>query len=109
MSDEPDIVPGNAGRADYPRMVFHPDGRSEVVDTPEAEDALRKEGWGQKPHDIHLKPKPSPSTAAGGYGINDALATLLREVLERVLDERGVGKRDDPEHPPEMPPMRRHR
>lgn len=108
MSDEPDIVPGNAGRADYPRMVFHPDGRTQAVDTPEAEDALRKEGWGQKPHDIHLKPKPTPAPV-GGYGMNDALGALIRNVLESVLDERGIGKRDDPEHPPEMPPMRRHR
>jgi hypothetical protein len=103
-----EAIPGNAGRADYPRMIFHPDGRTMQVETAEDEDGLRKDGWGQKPLPIHMKPKPTPSTAAGGYGVNDALGVLIRNILEQVLDERGVGKPPEPSGTPEMPPLRSH-
>ena len=102
---ETEAIPGNAGRADYPRMVYHADGRTMQVETAEQEDGLRSEGWGQRPHPIHMRPKPSPSVV-GGYGSNDPLAMLIRNVLEQVLDERGFGKRDAGEAAPEMPPLR---
>jgi hypothetical protein len=84
-----EATPGNAGRADYPRMVYHPDGRTRQVETAEEENALLPDGWGQKPSAVHLKPKPSPSV---GYGSNDPFAVMIRNVLEQVLDERGVGR-----------------
>jgi hypothetical protein len=34
---------GNPG--DYPRMLYHPDGRTTVVDTPERHDRLKPDGW----------------------------------------------------------------
>lgn len=83
-------VPGNAGRNDYPKMLFHGDGRTMVVETPEEHDAFDREGWEQTPLPIHTTPKPTPS---GFSASGDPLSLLIRETLEAVLDERGVGKR----------------
>lgn len=81
---------GNAGRNDYPRMLYHEDGRTIIVETPEEHDALHRDGWGQAPLAIHQKPPPSPSpTMSGG----DPMAALIRETLEAVLAEHGVIKR----------------
>lgn len=85
-----EIHPGNSGRADYPRMLYHPDGRIVVVDTPEEHDVLAKEDWGTVPQDIHRRPAASPSPIMSG---GDPLALMIREVFESVLDERGIGKR----------------
>ena len=35
--------------ADYPRWLYHPDGRSVVVQTPEDHDRLKPEGWDTVP------------------------------------------------------------
>lgn len=85
----PAAVPGNAGRDDYPRMVYHPDGRTRIVATPAEENDLLPEGWQQTPPADFARPRPSPSTVAG---ISDPLATMFRNILEQVLDERGLGK-----------------
>jgi hypothetical protein len=82
-------VPGNAGRADYPRMLFLPDGRTMVAATPEEHDRMAQEGWEQLPAAIHTTRAPTPSGSSAG----DPLAQMIREVLEAVLDERGIGKR----------------
>ena len=82
-------TPGNAGRDDYPRMVYHPDGRTRVVATPAEENGLLPEGWQQTPTVNYQRPRATPSTIAG---ISDPLATMFRNILEQVLDERGVGK-----------------
>lgn len=84
------VRPGNASRADYPRMLYHPDGRTITVASPEEHDKLAKEGWDTVPADIHMHPKPSPS---GLYGAGDALSMQIRAVLEAVLDERGFTKK----------------
>jgi hypothetical protein len=91
-------------------MIFHPDGRTMQVETAEEEDSLRHEGWGQKPLAVHMRPRPTPSSAPG-YGDNDPLALLIRNVLERLLDERGIGRspREADEASPEMPPLRSQR
>lgn len=88
MSDLPPVLPGNAGRADYPRMVYHKDGRNRIVQTPAEENTLRLEGWGQKPGAAHRAAAPRMPTA----GISDPLGALVREIFERVLDERGLTK-----------------
>jgi hypothetical protein len=82
-------IPGNAGRADYPKMLFLRDGRTMVVATPEEHDTMAQEGWEQIPGPIHTTPAPTPSGSSAG----DPLAQMIREVLEAVLDERGIGKR----------------
>jgi hypothetical protein len=86
MSDLPPALPGNAGRADYPRMVYHKDGRSRIVQTPAEENGLRAHGWGQQPHAAHRRPANAMPVVSGA----DPIALLLRDVLERVLDERGL-------------------
>jgi hypothetical protein len=82
--------PGNAGRADYPRMLYHADGRTLTVDTPEDHDALMGSGWDTEPAAIHQRNKPTPApTLSGG----DPMAQLIRSVMNEVLDERGLGTR----------------
>ena len=88
MALEP-AQPGNAGRNDYPRMLYHPDGRTMTVETPAQEDALRAEGWGQRAHAAHHKPQVSASPVMSG---GDPMGALIRSVLEAVLDERGLTK-----------------
>jgi hypothetical protein len=101
-----EAIPGNAGRDDYPRMLFHPDGRTMVVDDPAQEDPLLHEGWSQKPAEAHLKPPATPSVAFGG---GDPLAVMIRNILEQVLDERGVGRAPGHEPVPELPLRSRHK
>ena len=90
-------VPGNAGRDDYPKMLYHPDGRTQIAATAEEHNALLPDGWAQTPFAVHTRPKPSPSITTSG---NDPLAVLIRETLERVLDERGIGGRPGADKPP---------
>jgi hypothetical protein len=81
--------PGNSGRADYPRMLYHADGRMLVVHTPEEHDGLMGSGWDTEPSEAHTKPAVTHSSLAAG----DPMAQLFRSVLHEVLDERGLGKR----------------
>ena len=86
-----EVLPGNsAGRADYPRMLYHPDGRTVVVQSPEEHDRLAKDDWGTVPQDVHRRPPVNASPILSG---GDPLAQMIRDVLESVLDERGMGKR----------------
>ena len=78
---------GNAGRADYPRMLYNPDGRTMVVDSAAAHDALAKEGWSQTPAPIHTGRRPTPSPMANN---GDPIVAQLRAMIERILDERGL-------------------
>jgi hypothetical protein len=89
MSDLPPALPGNAGRADYPRMVYHKSGGTRIVHTPSEENTLRLQGWGQQPHEVHRRPSVNAMPIAGG---NDPVGLMIRDTLERVLDERGLTK-----------------
>lgn len=89
MSDLPPVLPGNAGRADYPRMVYHKDGRNRIVQSAAEENTLRFEGWGQQPQAQHRR---SGTSAMPIVGASDPIALMVRDVLERVLDERGLTK-----------------
>ena len=89
MSDLPPVLPGNAGRADYPRMVYHKDGRNRIVSTAAEENTLRFEGWGQQPQPQHRR---TGTSAMPIVGASDPIALMVRDVLERVLDERGLTK-----------------
>jgi hypothetical protein len=106
MTVDPSVAPGNAGRDDYPRMLYHPDGRTLVVDTPAQEDPLLHEGWVGKPLPVHLRPKSTPSMV---FGSNDPLAVIFRAVLEQVLDERGVGRSPGVVEPVPHLPLRHHK
>jgi hypothetical protein len=78
MSDTPDN--------DYPRQIYHPDGRTARVESAEEEQAAG-EGWGREPSPVHQQ-------AGGGVSAvtaSDPQSLLFREVLEQVLDERGLG------------------
>ena len=97
MSDQPEaaadvpvpapIPPGNAGRADYPRMLYHPGGETKVVDTPGEHDELAQQGWAQEPYPVHRAP---PVTQSPAMSAADPMALMLRAVVEAVLDERGI-------------------
>jgi len=67
--------PDNSGRADYPRMLYHPDGRTTVVDTPEQHDRLKPEGWEMAPLAVHLK---RPVTHHGFLGTDNPFVWPMR-------------------------------
>lgn len=50
---EPDVVAaapiGKPGPADYPRMLYHQDGRTIIAATPEQHDRLKPDGWEKAP------------------------------------------------------------
>lgn len=69
--------------ADYPRMLYHADGRTLVAETPEEHTTLMAEGWETTPLAVHRQP---PVT----QHIGTDLAAMLREVLAQVLDERDL-------------------
>ena len=70
-------------------MLYHPDGNTRVVDSPDEHEQLRKQGWAQEPLPIHQRPVVSHTPVAGG---SDPIGMLLRSVIESVLDERGLTK-----------------
>ncbi len=82
-----EAVPGNAGRADYPRMLYHADGRHIVVQTPEQHQVKLNEGFSQFPHPVHQQ-----TPIVKQPMVSDSITVLIRECLERVLDERGMTK-----------------
>ena len=84
-----EAIPGNAGRADYPRMLYHADGRIIVVQTPEQHEAQLAHGFSQNPQPVHQQRQ---ATHSGVLSSGEPLALLLREVIEHVLDERGLTK-----------------
>jgi hypothetical protein len=73
-------------------MLYHEGGAQRIVESPEEQDAYAKEGWDTVPHPVHLEPRATPS---GALSIGDPLVQMVREavrqVLEEVLDERGLG------------------
>lgn len=84
-----EAVPGNAGRADYPRMLYHPDGRQITVQTPGQHQAHLEQGFSQTPMPVHHE---RPATHSPMLSNSDPLAILVRNVIEHVLDERGLTK-----------------
>lgn len=81
--------PGNAGRNDYPRMLYQTDGRTLVVESPEEHDAMQREGWDIVPSEVHQKPPP---TQAPAMNAGDPMGVMIRQIMNEVLDERGLGK-----------------
>jgi hypothetical protein len=70
-------------------MLYHPDGRTTIVETAEEHDRLTPDGWGTTPLAVHQQ-RPVTHHGFLGAANNDPLAVIIREVLEQVLDERGL-------------------
>lgn len=86
MAEPAPVRPGNADRNDYPRMLYHPDGRTTVVEDAAAHDRHARDGWDTVPADIHRERAATQTPMQSG---GEPLAQLIREVMESVLDERG--------------------
>jgi hypothetical protein len=67
--------PDNSGGADYPRMLYHSDGRTTVVDTPEQHDRLKPDGWGMAPLAVH---RQRPVTHHGFLGTDNPFVWPMR-------------------------------
>lgn len=59
------------GPADYPRMLYHPDGRTMVVDTPDHHEQLLRDGWVTAPLPVH---RQRPVTHYGFLGSGSLFA-----------------------------------
>ena len=70
-------------------MLYHPDGRVLVVQSPEQHQLHAEQGWQQTPLQVHHE---RPATHSPSLSSGEPLAILLRNVLEQVLDERGLTK-----------------
>lgn len=79
-----EVRPGNSGRADYPRMLYHKDGRMIIVHTPEEHNELMGSGWDTEPAETHKKVQATPS---GYISSSDPLALLLKAAIREVLPE----------------------
>lgn len=79
------IAAPTAGKPDpdYPRMLYHADGRTLVVATPEEHGALTPEGWETIPRAVHQQ---RPVTAHGVFGA-DRMAVMIESVIREVFDE----------------------
>ena len=58
--------PGNSGGADYPRMLYHPDRRTTVVNTSEHHDRLKPDGWEMTPLAVHRRRPVTHHGVLGG-------------------------------------------
>jgi hypothetical protein len=75
MQPAPAGKPGNSGCADYPRMLYHPDGRTTVVNAPEHHDRLKPDGWEMAPLAVH---RQRPVTHHGFLGADNPFAWPMR-------------------------------
>jgi hypothetical protein len=88
--------PDNPGPDDYPRMLYHPDGRTTIVETAEEHDRLTPDGWGTIPLAVHQQRPVTHHGFLGAAG-NDPLAATIREVMRSVLDEYDLSNFVTPE------------
>ena len=80
---------GAEGPVSYPRGMWRPDGYYATADDAAAEERMVLEGWSRS----YVAPR-TPQSMQGNVQSSglDPLAMLIREVLESVLDERGLGE-----------------
>lgn len=83
MSDVVAAPPEVIMSHDYPRMLYHPDGRTIVVDTSEQHEQLAPEGWVIAPLAVHRQRQVA---AHGALGANP-MAVMIREAIREVFDE----------------------
>jgi len=75
--------------SDYPRAMYRHDGQYKAAASPDEQAELEQAGWSTS-YVAPLKPQSAQGAVqASGW---DPFAMLLREVLEEVLDARGLGK-----------------
>lgn len=93
-----EVRPGNSQRGDYPRMLYHADGRTIVVQDPAEHDKYHHEGWDTVPP----LNRPRPVSNHGQLGATsdpmiEAIRQVVREEVRAVLREelnlRNIGKR----------------
>jgi hypothetical protein len=58
---DPDAIAEVISGHDYPRMLYHGDGRTITVATPEEHDELMKAGWVTMPYPVHTRNSPTPA------------------------------------------------
>lgn len=73
---------------DYPRMLYRTDGATRVIETPEEQEQLLQHGWDTMPSEVHQRPPP---TQAPAMNAGDPMGVMIRQILNEVLDERGIG------------------
>jgi hypothetical protein len=71
-------------------MLYHPDGRTTVVDTPEEHARLTPDGWEMAPLAVHLRRPVTHHGFLGAASSDHPLAAIIREVMMAVLDERDL-------------------
>ena len=91
-----EVRPGNSGRADYPRMLYMPDGRMIIAHDAIEHDKLHAEGWDTVPGATHQKPPVSAAAQLGQmdpFNIAPIVRQVMYEVLNEVLNQRNIGRR----------------
>jgi len=73
-----EVRAGNSGRGDYPRMLYHADGRTCIVETPEEHEPLHAQGW-------DTQPPAAPPRPVSNYGTLGAVSDPLVETLRQVI------------------------
>ena len=83
MSDVVAAPPEVIMSHDYPRMLYHPDGRTTIVGTFEQHEQLTPGGWDTVPYPVH---RQRQATVHGALGANPMTA-MIREAIREVFDE----------------------
>ena len=80
---------GAEGSVSYPKGMWRPDGYYDTALDAAEEERMVLEGWSRS----YVAPR-TPQSMQGNVQSSglDPLAMLIREVLESVLDERGLGE-----------------
>lgn len=75
---------------DYPRMLYHADGRTRVVATPEEHNAQTPAGWGTIPLAVHLqRPVWHHGIPRRQKPLRMAYATMVDRINGRGTRRRG--------------------
>jgi len=74
--------------AEYPRQMYRADGHTDIALNEAQMQAMLEQGWSKTFVAPRYPQQAQGTVMASGL---DPMAQMLREVLEAVLDERGVG------------------
>ncbi len=83
---------------EYPRMLYHSDGRTETVTSEDHELEMAENGFGRDPHDVHRENNPAanPVEPSGQREFANLVADIVIEKLmaTKPSDEprRGPGR-----------------
>ena len=93
---------------EYPRMMYHPDGRTEVVDSNEREGSLGEE-WSREPNDVHRRGvarTPGVAREVPRAEQEHLIETIANRVIEK-LDARNKPDKPDKSTDTSAPARRR--